>query len=367
MTVLSTITAVDLLGEPEPIYDHLAGDLIPAVGLFLLAGDPKSFKTMLAVQLAISVASPSVRDFLGKPIRHGPVLFVEEEGSRRKLGERIRMMCRGLGIEPPQDLYLLLHSGVRLDDRVSAQSVYDTAQRIRPVLIVLDPLVMLHSGDENKAGEMSRVMRVPVHIATRLECAVVLVHHLNKPSIERQPKRLAQRLRGSSAFAGATDGTLLLDRDDGALTVRVRGEYRDAEPVDLYLELDTANLLLSETEPPESARKVKQADLLVYVQEQGNVGVRAVSERFGITRNTARTVLEMAVASGHLDTADAGKNRGAIYFLKVVNEPNDHLLTTDHGGSRGGQSVTPIGGALTTDHLDQNALTTALTTSGQVA
>lgn len=352
MTTLSTLTAVDLLGEPEPIRgDGLAGELIPAVGLFLIGGDPKSFKTMLGLQLAICVAQPRVAEFLGHPVRHGPVLFIEEEGSRHKLRERIGMMCRGLGVEPPEDLYLSLHRGVRLDVQASAQSLYETAQSLRPALIVLDPLVMLHSGDENKASEMARVMRVLVNIASRMECAVAVIHHLNKPNQERRPTRLAQRLRGSSAFAGAMDGTLILDRD-GDRTVRVRGEYRDAEPADLYLELDTSTLLLSEAEPPESARKVKPLELLAYVESEGNVGVTAVAKRFEVTRNTARGVLENAVSSGRLDTAQAGRNRGVIYFLKVVNEATDQQLTTDHVVTSGGQSLTPIGSVLTTDHRD---------------
>lgn len=312
---LRSVTASDLLAEPQPAFDWLADGIVPAVGVVLLAGDPKSFKTLKALQLSVVVGAGAPVRFLGRDARHGPVVFVEEEGSRHKLRERVQMMSDGLGLGQPPDVHFALHEGVRLDERTSLALLRSLVQDVQPRLVVLDPLVMLHSGDENKASEMSRVMRGLITLAAENECCVVVVHHVNKPQAERKPTRAAQRLRGSSAFAGATDANLIMDRD-GDYTARLRAEYRDAEPVELYLTLDPETLLLSPAEPPESMRKVTRAELVRWISDTGRTGVKATAEHFGVTRNTARVALTEAVTAGALDEAQDG--RTTLYFAVGV-------------------------------------------------
>lgn len=313
LSTLRTVSASELLAEPPPSCHWLAEGLVIAVGVKLLAGDPKSFKTLLALQLAVYVGHMEAHGFLGRDVEHGPVVFVEEEGSRHKLRERVQMMSAGLGLTSPPDIHFVLHEGVRLDERASLALLQDTVASIRPRLVVLDPLVMLHSGDENKASEMGRVMRGLISIAAEYECCVLVVHHVNKPQAERKNTRAAQRLRGSSAFAGATDANLIMDRD-GDYNARLRGEYRDAEPVELYLELDPTTLLLSVGEAPEASRKVTRPDLVAWVKSQGKVGVAATAKQFNVTRNTARTALLDAVAAGALDQAQDGQS---VLFFDV--------------------------------------------------
>ncbi len=281
----------------------------------LQAGDPKSFKTLLALQLAVVVGHADAASFLDRSVRHGPVIFVEEEGSRHKLRERVRMMSGGLGLTTPPDIHFALHEGVRLDERASLALLAALATEVKPRLIVLDPLVMLHSGDENKASEMGRVMRGLIALAAEHECCVLVVHHVNKPQAERKTTRAAQRLRGSSAFAGATDANLIMDRD-GDYTARLRGEYRDAEPVELYLKLDPATLLLSPSEPPEATGKVPPAALIDFIRERGQVDVATVAGHFGAkSRNTAKARLQEAVDAGLLDVAHGVGRQGDTYFL----------------------------------------------------
>jgi len=313
---LQIITAADFLAEPEPDHDDLVDGILPAQGACLLAGDPKSFKSLKALQLALSVAHGSVDGFLGRPLRHGPVLFVEEEGSRHKLRERMRSMLAGLQVDQPPDFHLALHQNVRLDEERSLREVKALAAELRPALIVLDPLVFLHSGDENKPSEMARVMRAVVELAAEHECCALVIHHLTKPT-SNGPKvrRPAERLRGAGSFRGATDANLVMERE-GDRTARLQGEYRDSEPLSLYLSLDPETLLLWPTEPPESARKVTRPELVAWVTESGQVGVTATAEKFRVTRNTARDALTGAVTAGVLDEAQDG--RRTLYFLRNV-------------------------------------------------
>ncbi len=103
---------------------------------------------------------------------------------------------------------------------------------------------------------------------------------------------------------------------EGDRTARLQGEYRDSEPLSLYLTLDPETLLLWPTEPPESIRKVGRVELVTFVRERGQVGVTTTAERFGVTRNTARDALTSAVAAGVLDEAQDGRRR--MYFMGAV-------------------------------------------------
>jgi KaiC/GvpD/RAD55 family RecA-like ATPase len=312
---LRSVTAAALVAEPAPLFDALVERLFPAIGVTLVAGDPKSMKTMLALELALAVASPTVGSVFGLPIvRHGPVIFVEEEGGRRKLAERTAMQAAGLDVPVPEDLHFVLHQGVRLDTDGSVRALLALVERIEPVMVALDPLVLLHSGDENKASDMGKLMRRLVRLAADHQLCVVLVHHVSKPQEGRRLSRTAQRLRGSSAFAGATDGTIILDRE-GDYGLTVRGEYRDQEDVELYLTLDPATLLLTPADPPESARKIGRDALAAWVEECREVGVRATAEHFEVTRVTARDALEEAARAGRIDRVDRGGSAGVLYLV----------------------------------------------------
>ena len=128
---LRSVDASSLLAEPEPAVTWLVEGLFPAAGVVVLAGDPKSVKTLLALQLALTVGyigdkpdfTEVERPFLGRRCGAGGALFVEEEGSRHKLRERIRMMSAGLGWEPRFGIEFVLHEGVRLDDKASLTSL----------------------------------------------------------------------------------------------------------------------------------------------------------------------------------------------------------------------------------------------------
>jgi hypothetical protein len=96
-----------------------------------------------------------------------------------------------------------------------------------------------------------------------------------------------------------------MDRD-GDYGARIRGEFRDAEPLDLYVELDVATLLLRPALAPLPLRKVGVSDLVAWVREVGRVNVSNAMKRFEVSRNTARSVLQETAAAGLIDTARDG-------------------------------------------------------------
>ena len=56
----------------------------------------------------------------------------------------------------------------------------ETARRLRPRLLLLDPLVRLHGIDENSASEVAALLAYFRSLQRLLDVSVILVHHTRK-------------------------------------------------------------------------------------------------------------------------------------------------------------------------------------------
>lgn len=177
---------------------------------------------------------------------------------------------------------------IRLDERDSLTRVRDYIDAQPPALIVCDPLNRLHGADENRPSEMTRVMDGLAEIAYGIGCAVLAIHHLAKPSAERRGDPW-ERFRGASSIRSGTDANLILDGMGDRL--HLIGEFRDAEPLSEWLELDRDTLTFQSADPPEAPAKVDPIALRSFVEERGQVFGRQVAERFSVSQNTAKAAL----------------------------------------------------------------------------
>jgi hypothetical protein len=120
------------------------------------------------------------------------------------------------------------------------------------VLLVLDPLIRLHRGDENDASQMAPLLGYLRQLQRQFHLAVLLVHHAKKDGASLRP---GQALRGSSELHGWGDSNLYLRRQRDQLTLTV--EHRAApslDPIPVQLTQEEAALALAVLNPsPRSA------------------------------------------------------------------------------------------------------------------
>jgi AAA domain len=257
--------------EPPPMLDEAIP--ISKVGLTVLAGPPKVGKTLWASQAALTVDRTTI---------------VVEEGSLAGVSWRLRKQAAALSVSAP-DLEVIHRQGIRLDDRHTVERLRRHVAARRPRLLVMDPLNRLHRADENRPTQMTPVMDALAAIAYDFDCAVLAVHHLAKPSQERRGD-IWDRFRGATSIRSGTDCNLVLDGSGELL--HLVGEYRDAEPLNQYVELDRETLTFRPVEGPKAVTKVDPDALRAYVLERGQATVTEVAERFGVVRHTARAALE---------------------------------------------------------------------------
>lgn len=250
---LRVVAAGDITAEPGRT-GWLVEGLWAAQGVGVIGGAPKSCKTWLALDLAVSVASstPALGRF---PVADsGAVLLYAAEDAPEHIQQRLAGVASARGLDL-RDLAirLILAPSLRLDTARDRARLRTTLDEERPRLLILDPLVRLHQADENSAAEMSSLLGELRALQREYQLALLLVHHLRK-NAPRAPD--GQALRGSGDLHAWGDSNLYLRRRDTSLRLTV--EHRSAsapEPCALALALapaphlrvvDTGALALSE-------------------------------------------------------------------------------------------------------------------------
>ncbi len=192
-------------------------------GVGFIGGLPKVCKSWLGLDMAVSVASKT--SCLGRFAIEDPgsALVYLAEDALPAVRERIAGICRhrslALGALP---LHVITAPSVRLDTAADQQRLAATLARLRPRLLLLDPLVRLHSLDENSSTEISALLGFLREMQRVHRVAVILVHHLGK----RAGAQLGQALRGSGDLHAWADDNAFLVRHEGRLELTL--EHRAA-------------------------------------------------------------------------------------------------------------------------------------------
>jgi RecA-family ATPase len=223
---LPTLLAHRLAERPRErdwLIDQLWGD--EAVGI--VGGEPKSCKSFLALDIAVSVAGgvPCLRRF--QPAQTGRVLLFAAEDALHIVRQRLAGIAGAAGRELVDlDIHVITAPSVRLDVERDREALAQTIADLRPKLLVLDPFVRLHRVDENLSGEVAPLLAYLRELQRRFHLAVLLVHHARKGGAKM---RAGQALRGSSEFHAWGDSNLYVRRHGVQLALTV--EHRAAASI----------------------------------------------------------------------------------------------------------------------------------------
>lgn len=219
------------LGGIEPPRWTIKG-LIPEGAFGVLYGPPGSFKSFMAIDMGLSMASGF--DWLGRRTKPGAVLYIACEGGGG-LGARIEAWKRHHDADAPEG-FRLVRASLPLSDPATVEALLDETRFMKeagrpPRLIIVDTLARAMAGaDENAAGDMGKAIHALERLGRETGATVLAVHHTGKDA-DRGP-------RGSSALHGAVDfmisvkavGTLGAD-----LTIEKQKDGRDGVTIALDL------------------------------------------------------------------------------------------------------------------------------------
>jgi AAA domain len=296
------------LAETWQEHHWLVTDLWSEQAVGIVGGEPKCFKTTLALDIAVAVASgtPCLRRF-GVP-KAGRVLIFAAEDALHTVRRRLEGIAAAAGVALADlDILVITVAVLRLDIERDRRALAETVAFLRPRLLILDPFVRLHRIDENASGEVAPLLAYLRELQRRFRVAVIVVHHAKKGA---GGLRAGQALRGSSEFHAWGDSNLFLRRNEEELTLSI--EHRAApspKPVTLELAERGAALALQVVEPEPVKRHPNSLDDRIFAALAAADHPLPFGDLRAACRVRASTLyarLDLLTCNGRLGKSDGG-------------------------------------------------------------
>jgi len=330
--------------------DWLVDDAWVDRSVGFISGRSKSYKTWLALDLALSIVSGSA--FLDRYSvrRTGPVLLIQEEDPASVLQERLRLVAKSKGMlpkvtearsdfvrveYPDYPLHIINLQSFSLGSTEKVAQVRKLIAELNPVMVILDPLiVMLGQGvDEYKANEVSAVLQSVKMWREEFGCSVLIVHHWNKGKTE-EGERFAQHMYGSFAFHAWLESALhvmpvIEEGQERIDTVVVEREFKAApsgRSLKLRFAIDSVKDYTYEVVFEDDTKVGPKEQAIVDMISQA--GPSSTPEIVAATGFRRPDIVEMA---GRLVRAKilmgrkgGGRNKPTMYWLPDQDAPEDN-------------------------------------------
>jgi hypothetical protein len=305
------VVRVGEISSEESSQRWLVQGLWGARSVGVIGGAPKCAKTWLGLDMALSVATGTA--CLGKYAvpEAGRVLVYLAEDALPVVRERIEGMARHRGLDLAQvEVHVITVPVLRLDRHPDRMRLRETIKRLRPRLLLLDPLVRLHGIDENNAGEVAELLAYFRSLQRQLDLAVLLVHHTRKNAAGGVTA--GQGLRGSSDIHAFGDSNLYLRRSREHLVLS--SEHRAAPAsAPVYLELvatDAEAIHLEVIAELQDGKQRSLEDRVLDLLGQGATLTRAkLRDSLGVKNERLGEALESLERAGRLCRTPAGWQR----------------------------------------------------------
>ena len=320
--------------RPHGPRRYVVAGLLPLPSLCSLYGTPGSLKTMLLIDLALSVAGgkpwlPGIPDLpLVEPYRcqQVPVLWIDVDNGWDRLERRLAALGQTHGVPKAAPISYISFPNPPFvaGESESVQRVVDKAHTIGAGLIIVDNLGTISGGADENSSQMVGVMSGLRQIAETTGSAVVVIHHKNKGD----RARLGDSLRGHSSIEGALDLALMVEREDGEDAITLRSTKSRDAPVDPFVALWTYTVEgtelvkgqffgLGKPEKAASSKGQQAREVMMKNIEPGmnqSKIVEMVKAKADIGRSTTLSALNGLVREGKLITRPGAKNNETLYY-----------------------------------------------------
>ncbi len=193
--------------EPEQERNILLDGFLDVGELGEVIAPSKCRKSFFVLQMAMSLAA-------GIPFLHWSattprkVLLVNLEVAAAWQHRRLLRMREAMGIDASTLDNLLIANTRGLELSSPLDDILATIREHRPSLVIIDPLYLVHTGDENAAVEMMPLIRRLQAISAENRASVLIVHH--DPKGQAGDRNIRDRGSGSSVIGRAVDARITL-------------------------------------------------------------------------------------------------------------------------------------------------------------
>ena len=206
----------DSTEPPTPIVND--GLLLNGT-ILIIVGPPKSKKTFICQNLALSIAAGE--DFAGFSIpKPKKVLYSLAEGGYYPNRDRLQKMAKNMPEKALDNFMMSTFSYLPLDEQEPYERMKSLIEQSKPKVLIFDPLIRFHNADENSASQMSEVFGRLRKLIDDYGISIILIHHTGKVE--------SKGGRGTSAIMGEYDSCITLHTVNKNIT-RLNYDMRHVE------------------------------------------------------------------------------------------------------------------------------------------
>lgn len=284
--------------------------LIPE-GLTLLAGSPKTGKSLLALQVSLACSTGGI--LFGEKCIKRPVIYLALEDDDRNMQERCLKMLGGSRDSIPDKFGYLTH----IDKRVMIPTVAAWIKKHPDGIIIIDTLARAMEPARNGEGAYERDVRIVSSLAdiahSHMGCSIMIVTHTRKAKSDDP----LERVSGTYGVTGSIDTTLVLDRKRGQQAGIISVISRKIPDDEFAMELKDpygwsvvgANLTEASLAAQLKAINLgpRSTDLLKLASEHPEgINAEIVSQKLGMIPKDAGTYLLRNYEAGYLSRIGRG-------------------------------------------------------------
>jgi RecA-family ATPase len=164
-----------LLWNPPKIKEYIESSILLESTKLVIYGAPKTFKSLLAQQLAFSFATQT--DWLDLKVGRAKVLYVQGEIGRIPFYHRVKSMSKNFVVQPSM-LYFTTAFGYKLDKPDGRDTILKTIDKLKPAITIIDPLYKFISGPQE--DNILRFTDTVDELINSFGQSLVLIHHSRK-------------------------------------------------------------------------------------------------------------------------------------------------------------------------------------------
>jgi len=291
-----TAEELRLMVFPKPRW--AVPDILPE-GCNILAGKPKTGKSMMCLNLAIAVATGGLA--FGKiPVEKGGVLYLAMEDSERRLQERLTTMLQG---SPwPENLHFNTEW-----PRIDNGEIPGLDKRIEEIpdlrLLIIDTLQLIRPAQSGKQKTQYGIdyedINVIKKLADKYNISILPIHHLRKT----QSEDIMDDISGTFGLTGAADGVLALKRQTSKADAELHITGRDIEPQDYALKFHNDLMFWQLLGPVDEVKSTEMCQLILDTLKESEVPLtpKEIKDITGMAERSIYNNLRILTIEGNIE------------------------------------------------------------------
>jgi len=294
---------------PEQLW--ISKGLLPERGYMIVAGHAKQGKTILCLQMSLSLISghPFLDEF---PIqKKARILYLFAENTTYGLKEILKKQLEGAERESwlisPEDLERFRFEdskGLMLNTKAGHEELIKLVKDNDANIVFIDPIGLFVSADILRLDVVTKLINNLNLIAANTSCTWILIHHYRKPQ-EKGEEESVHKILGSSAWGNYCTSFLGLERAHKQRSMNFKRLHfllrREESPEPMNLVRHPGTLLYRAIDTSEfyhiSSVTVKDIVDILKQYEKGvsyTVITSEASTKFGVTKTRIQELLKEA-------------------------------------------------------------------------